>query len=228
MIRPPRIIGAQGVSASEEAMFDGAQLAGFVAVATVLVVVPGPNTVMILAQSLNGGRAAGLASALGVEAGTLVHTAAAALGLSAVLSTSAVAFDVVKYVGASYLAFLGLRGLVSGSRSHPGSAPAARLRPSQAFWRAMLGCVLNPKAALFFIALLPQFVRAERGHVVLQFLVLGLIVAALGLACGTLLALAAGTVSSWLRRDAVARWQQRLTGGVLLGLGVRLAFARRE
>jgi threonine/homoserine/homoserine lactone efflux protein len=88
--------------------------------------------------------------------------------------------------------------------------------------------VLNPKVALFFLALLPQFVRPERGHLVVQFVVLGLIVSGMGFLFGSLLALAAGAVNGWLRRDAVARWQQRLTGSVLLGLGVRLALSRRD
>ena len=209
-------------------MFDGTQLAGFVAAVAVLVIVPGPNTILILAHSLCGGRPAGLATVLGVETGTLVHTGAAALGLSAVLSTSALAFDIVKYVGASYLVVLGLRTLWGGGQPLPASASPELLRLSQAYWRAVLTNILNPKVALFFLALLPQFVRPERGRVVPQFLALGLIVSAVGLFFGAILALAAGTFSAWLRRGEVARWLQRLTGSVLLGLGVRLALTRRD
>jgi threonine/homoserine/homoserine lactone efflux protein len=207
-------------------MFDSTQLMGFTAAAAVLIVIPGPNTMLILAHTMSGGRSAGLATALGVETGTLVHTVAAALGLSAVLSTSVLAFDAVKYVGAAYLAWLGLRALLGGDEAPPESSPKV-LGPWSAYWRAVLTNVLNPKAALFFLALLPQFVRPERGHVVLQFLALGLIVVVMGLSFGSALAVLAATVSARLREPGFARWQRRLTGTVLLGLGVRLALARR-
>jgi len=209
-------------------VFEGSQLAAFVAAVAVLVIVPGPNTVLILAQSLGGGRAAGLATVLGVETGTVVHTCAAALGLSAVLRTSATAFETLKYVGAAYLMYLGLRALLVRGQAPPASAPAPLLRPSRAYWRAVVTNVLNPKVALFFLALLPQFVHAERGHVALQFAVLGAIVSAMGLVIGSVLALAAATVSEWLRTESVARWQERITGVALLALGVRLALESRD
>lgn len=209
-------------------MFDGAQLGGFVAAVAVLVIVPGPNTVLILAHSLGGGRPAGLATVLGVETGTLVHTVAAALGLSAALSTSTLAFDLVKYVGATSLIFLGVRALRARGRMPLALPCPVPLSLGQAFGRAVLTNVLNPKVALFFLAFLPQFVHPERGSLVLQFLVLGLIVSAMGLCFGTALAVAAGTFSLWLRQGAVAKGQERLTGVVLLGLGVRLALARRD
>jgi threonine/homoserine/homoserine lactone efflux protein len=208
-------------------MFEGAQLAGFVAAVAVLVVVPGPNTMLILAHSLGRGRSAGLATVLGIETGTLVHTGAAALGLSAILSTSAVAFDLVKYAGAAYLLFLGFRALRGDGHALPSAAPGT-LGVSDAYWRAVLTSVLNPKSALFFLALLPQFVHPERGHTVLQFFALGLIVSAVGLCFGSALAATAGTVRGWLGQNAVARWQRRVTGSVLLGLGMRLALAQRE
>jgi threonine/homoserine/homoserine lactone efflux protein len=209
-------------------MFDSAQLMGFTAAVAVLVIVPGPNTILIVGHSLGGGRTAGLATVLGVETGTLVHTLTAAFGLSAVLSSSAIAFDLVKYVGAAYLVCVGLRELRSSGQARYTAASPAPLRPTQAYARAVLTNVVNPKVALFFLALLPQFVRPERGKIVLQFLVLGLIVSTFGLCFGALLALAAGTFSGWLSRGPVAKWQERVTGSVLLGLGVRLAFARRS
>jgi len=209
-------------------VFHSGELIGFVAAVTVLVIVPGPNTILILAHSASGGRLAGLATVLGVETGTLVHTGAAALGLSAVLSTSALAFDLVKYVGAAYLILLGLKALRGGSGARLGSNSGNRLELSQAYWRALFTNVLNPKVAVFFLALLPQFVHPERGRLAVQFLVLGLIVSAVGLCFGSLLALAAGAVSAWLRRDAVARLLERLTGSVLLALGVHLAWAHRN
>ena len=208
-------------------MFDGTQLVGFVAAVAVLVIVPGPNTVLILANSLGGGRPAGLATVLGVETGTLVHTCAAALGLSAMVATSAVAYDLVRYLGAVYLLFLGAQALRSSGEDTESRATAG-LDLSQVYRRALLTNVLNPKVAVFFLALLPQFVHPERGHLVLQFVVLGLIVSGIGLAFGSLLAFAAAAVSCWLRRDEVARWRRRLTGSVLLGIGLHLALAHRQ
>lgn len=205
-------------------MFDASQLLGFLGAVVVLVLVPGPNTILILSQSLAGGRAAGLATVAGVEAGTLVHTLAAACGLSAVLATSALAFDVVKYAGAAYLAVLGVRAFRGGVHAAARPAPIA---PGRAFRRALATNVANPKVALFFLALLPQFVHAARGSVLVQSLALGLIVSAVGACFGSLLALAAGRVGAWLRNEACARWEGRLAGSVFLALGARLALARR-
>src|SRR5450755_305543 len=114
-------------------MFDSAQLIGFVAAVAVLVIVPGPNTILILTHSLSGGRPAGLATVLGVETGTLVHTVAVAFGLSVVLSSSALAFGLVKYAGATYLVLLGLRALRSGGEALPASASIGSLDLSQAY-----------------------------------------------------------------------------------------------
>ena len=209
-------------------MFDTTQLLGFGAAVVVLVLVPGPNTMLILAHSLAGGRTAGLATVLGVEVGTVVHTLAAALGLSAILATSALAFDILKYVGAAYLVWVGVRELRQGRVAHADGPRAEDMRLGEAFRRAVLGNVVNPKVALFFLAFLPQFVHPERGHTVLQFAVLGLIVSAVGFCFGSLMAMAAGSLSGWLRHAAVARWQHRFRGSVLLGLGVRLALVRAQ
>jgi threonine/homoserine/homoserine lactone efflux protein len=208
-------------------VFDASQLLSFLAAVVALVLSPGPNTVLILSQTLAGGRAVGLATVAGVEAGTLVHTLAAALGLSAVLSTSALAFDLVKYVGVAYFVVLGVQALRKGSNP-PAEVAAPRLQLSRAFRRALLTNVANPKVALFFLALLPQFVHAERGAVLVQFLALGLIVSAVGICFGSALALAAGRVNVWLRSAAYARWESRITGSVFLALGARLAFEQHR
>jgi threonine/homoserine/homoserine lactone efflux protein len=207
-------------------MFEGSQLYAFAAAAAVLVVVPGPNLTLILSHSVLGGRAAGLATAAGVETGTLVHTVATALGLSNVLSRSALAFALLQCMGAAYLACLGLRALLRGEPSREEAAPPG-IGLSRAYWQAVLTNVLNPKVALFFLALLPQFVRPERGHSFLQFLALGLIVVAIGLSFSVVLALAAGPLRSRLTDPAFARWGDRLTGTVFLALGVRLALTER-
>jgi threonine/homoserine/homoserine lactone efflux protein len=206
---------------------DGAQLAGFIVVAALLVVTPGPNTLLILTNSVAGGRSAGLATVLGVETGTLVHTIASAVGISVVLANSAAAFDAMKYVGSAYLAFLGLRAFMSGGHSLPDLRETS-MKPARTFRQALLTSILNPKAAMFFLALLPQFVRRDHGHVASQFIVLGATVAVIGFAFGCLLTVAASRAHAWLRHDVVARWRERLTGSVLIGLSVRLALTQRS
>ncbi len=204
-------------------ILDGAQLAGFIAVATLLVVTPGPNTLLILTNAAAGGRSAGMVTVLGVETGTLVHAVASAVGMSAVLANSAVAFDAMKYAGAAYLAFTGFRALMSRDHSLPELQEGSQ-RSGRTFGQALLTSILNPKAAIFFLAFLPQFVRPERGHVPGQFVVFGATVAVIGVVFGSLLTVVASRAHAWLRHDVVARCRERLTGSVLIGLSVRLVF----
>jgi threonine/homoserine/homoserine lactone efflux protein len=208
-------------------MIDSAQLAGFIVVAALLVISPGPNTLLILTNSVAGGRSAGMATVLGVETGTLVHTVAAAVGISAVLASSMAAFDAMKYAGAVYLAFIGVRALRSSGTSLP-EVHGGPMNSGQTFRQAVVASILNPKAAVFFLAFLPQFVRRENGHVPGQFIVLGLTVAVIGLTFGSLLTIAASRAQLWLRHGAAARWRERLTGGVLIGLSLRLAFTQQS
>jgi threonine/homoserine/homoserine lactone efflux protein len=206
-------------------MFDAKQLLEFVAAVFVLVLVPGPNTMIILAQGL-GGRAAGLATVAGVELGTMVHTLAAGLGVAALLSTSAVAFNVVKFSGVAYLIVIGIKTIVSDV---PRISEAAGLRAPIAFRRALVTNLLNPKSTIFFLAFLPQFVRPERGHLFLQFVSLGLIVSLVGLCIGSALALTAAAVANWLREhSSFGRWQQRVMGTALVAIAVRLALTERR
>jgi threonine/homoserine/homoserine lactone efflux protein len=206
-------------------VFAADQLAGFLAAVTVLVLVPGPNTALILAHSLGGGRRAGLATVAGVELGTVVHTLAAAFGLSAVLSTSALAFDAVKLAGAGVLVFLGAREMLRAGERIPAAGPA--LGVGRALARAVAGNVLNPKVAIFFLAFLPQWVDPARGALLPQFLVLGAIVSSVGWIFGSAMALAAGALAPRLERHAAFwRWQRRATGGVLMAIGLRLALTR--
>ena len=208
-------------------MIDSAQLAGFIAVAALLVISPGPNTLLILSNSVAGGRSAGMATVLGVEAGTLVHTVAAAVGVSAVLASSMAAFDAMKYAGAVYLAVLGVRALRSRGTPLP-NVDEGRMNAGRTFRQAVLASILNPKAAVFFLAFLPQFVRRENGHVPGQFIVLGLTVAVIGLTFGSLLTIGASRAQAWLQDDGAARWRERLTGSVLIGLSLRLAFTHQS
>jgi len=197
----------------------------FVVAAFLLLITPGPAVLYIVTRSMDQGRRAGLVSVAGVHAGTLVHIGAAAAGLSAVLTASALAFSVVKYLGAAYLVYLGVRRLLDRSvAAAPADVPAVRLR--RAFVDGFVVNLLNPKTALFFLAFLPQFVDVERGQVGGQILMLGLIFVGLGLVTDGLYALGAGSAARWLRASprflASERW---VSGGMYIGLGVAATFA---
>ena len=190
----------------------------FALAALALVAIPGPNLVYIANRALADGRRAGLASVLGVETGTLVWVCAAAAGLSALLASSAVAFDAVRYAGAAYLVYLGIRTLRAGDDDDAPEPAAASL--GRAYREALLVQLSNPKVAVFFLALLPQFVVDDRGPAATQILVLGLVLACVGVTVSSLWALAAGSLGGRLRASAVARRRQRrFTGGVYLALG---------
>jgi threonine/homoserine/homoserine lactone efflux protein len=207
---------------------DPASLGVFVVAALLLLLTPGPAVLYIVTRSLDQGRQAGLVSMLGVHVGTLVHVAAAAAGLSAVLAASATAFTVVKYLGAAYLVYLGVRRLLDrGSLVGNGPAQAPRLR--RAFVDGVVVNVLNPKTALFFLAFLPQFVDVGRGQVGVQILALGAIFVALGLLTDGGYALTAGTAGQWLRRHprflASERW---VSGSMYIGLGLAAALTSSQ
>ena len=194
----------------------------FALAALALLLVPGPAVLYVVAQSAEHGRRAGLVSVAGLHLGTLVHTAAAAVGLSALVVSSALAFSVVKYAGAAYLVFLGIRRLLARDRppeSEPRAEPLARL-----FRQGIVVNVLNPKTALFFLAFLPQFVDPAR-TVWTQVVVLGLTFVALGLVSDSVWAVAAGTLGATLRRRR--RALRYVSGTTFIGLGAAAALARR-
>jgi threonine/homoserine/homoserine lactone efflux protein len=204
---------------------DPGTLALFAGAAIALLVVPGPAVLYIVTQSIEHGRNAGLVSMLGVQAGALVHVAAAAFGLSALLVSSATAFNVVKYAGAAYLVFLGMRKLLARERFETtGERPPRRL--DRLFAQGVVVNVLNPKAALFFFAFLPQFVDVEAGSVGLQMALLGLFFILIAVVSDGLYALAAGTASDWLRGSrGFVRAERWISGTVLVGLGVTAALS---
>jgi threonine/homoserine/homoserine lactone efflux protein len=197
----------------------------FVVAALALLLVPGPAVVYIVARSIHEGRRAGLASVVGIHVGTLVHVAAATLGLSALIVSSAVAFTAVKAAGAVYLIALGLWTLFS-RRAEPDVALGGEQNLRRAFTQGIVVNVLNPKTALFFLAFLPQFVDPNAPHPALQIAFLGLLFALLGLVTDSTWALAAGTAGGVLRRSRRFVWTQRyVTGTVYIGLGVATALA---
>ena len=196
----------------------------FLSAAIVLLAIPGPAVAYIVGRSIGQGRAAGVISALGIGVGTLVHVAAAVLGLSALLMSSAIAFGVVKYVGAAYLIFLGVQKLRQKDFFSTSSSSGTKL--SRVFTQGIVVNVLNPKTALFFFAFLPQFVDASNGRVAGQIFFLGTLFAMMGVLSDTLWALGAGTVARFLQsRSRWSRAPRYLSGGLLISLGVATALS---
>lgn len=207
-------------------MLDPHSYLAFVAASAALVLLPGPGQAITIANTLEGGVRAGMRTALGLNAGTVAHACAAGLGLSALLASSATAFSVVKLCGAAYLIYLGV-GLLRGNDGHsPARQQTSRQR--RPFIDGLAAGILNPKVAIFFLAFLPQFIDPTRGHLPLQFLLLGLTIAVLDFGYEATLALLVARARG--RLAASTRWrcvQERLTGGVLVLLGVRLALQPR-
>ena len=198
----------------------------FVAAALALLLVPGPAVLYVVARSVDQGRPAGLASVLGVGIGSLVHIAFAAVGLSALLASSAAAFSVVKWLGAAYLIWLGLQRLLARDEEEvPVEVEPERLL--RVFLQGIIVNVLNPKTALFFLAFLPQFVDPARGAAWTQIVVLGTTFVAVGLCTDSSYALLGGTAGDWLRRKsqgASFRWVRRFVpAGVYIALGMATA-----
>jgi len=208
-------------------MFDLSTLLALLGASIALALLPGPSSMLVLSRSISGGRVVGLATCLGSLVGSLGVVLAAALGLSALLMASDLAFGVVKIAGAIYLLYIGIRTLLD-KRGLEAKA-VAPITPRQAFVQGLLTDLLNPKTALFFTAFLPQFIHHERGLVTLQFIVLGFITVGVLVIYATTLAISASSVRAWLlRHPGFVRWQSRIVGCLFIGLGLRLALARRE
>ena len=200
----------------------------FVVASVVLLLTPGPAVLYIVARSVEQGRAAGLVSVLGIHLGTIVHITAAAVGLSALVVSSALAFAIVKYLGAAYLVWIGIRTLLA--RAPDAAAPAPPAEPLRRVLRdGFVVNLFNPKTAIFFLAFLPQFVDPSRGALPLQILVLGLTFMGLGMVSDGMFALAAGAAGDFLRRNRRAvRLQRWSAGSAFVGLGVAAALASRK
>jgi threonine/homoserine/homoserine lactone efflux protein len=205
-------------------MPDPSTLAVFVAACFVLLITPGPAVLFIVTRSLDGGPSAGIAATLGVATGTLCHVTAAALGLSTLLLTSALAFNVVKYAGAAYLIYLGIRSVTDSEAYQPVHLAGARTLPR--IWvEAIMLQLLNPKVALFLVALLPQFIDPSKGEPSLQVFVFGITLVALGLITDGSYAVGSSVARKWLQNAPVIRGQRRLAGTLLVGLGVAAALS---
>lgn len=197
----------------------------FLAATLALNLTPGPDMLYVITRSATEGRAAGVVSALGIATGCVVHTLAVALGVSGLLAAVPIAYDLLRYLGAAYLVYLGVRRLIG---SAPAQAAASTLQAG--WWRVyrqgVLTNVLNPKVALFFLAFLPQFVDRSAGGVSLALAALGTLFNVSGTIVNVLVALAASGAARWTRLPALATWAGRLSGVVFVGLGLRLAWKR--
>lgn len=204
-------------------MFDFSKLYFFIGATLALLLVPGPAVLYITARSASQGRMAGLVSVLAIETANFLQAVAAALGLSAILLSSALAFDIVKYVGAAYLIYLGIRKLLT--REYLAEEEQVRRESlSRIYWQGFLVNILNPKTALFFFAFLPQFVNPEKGNVTTQSLILGAIFVGLAIITDSMYALLASSLAGRLKGNRNFQKGQRYFAGlVYIGLGITTA-----
>jgi threonine/homoserine/homoserine lactone efflux protein len=206
-------------------MIESSQLYLFLIASLVLLVTPGPAVLYIVARSINQGRMAGIVSVLGVETANFFHASAAALGLSAILVSSALAFDVVKYLGAAYLIFLGIRKLLVRQEEAQEQA-TKRESLSRIYSQGFVVNILNPKTALFFFAFLPQFVNTSNGSVTLQMFLLGIMFVVMALITDGCYAFVSSSIANQLKdNQGFARNQRYFTGLIYIGLGVITAFS---
>lgn len=207
-------------------MFDSTKFILFLTAALLLAIAPGPGMLYVLARSLAGGKREGVLSAFGTFLGGMVHVFAAALGVSVILARSAVAFAAVKYIGAAYLCFLGVRMILDARRDKNAIEVSAEdTKPARnPLWQGVGTEVLNPKTALFFLSFIPQFVIRANGHVFLQFVTLGMISVVMNTTADLIVIALAGPLGERIRSSAVFRRRQRtVTGAIMIGLGAYLA-----
>ncbi|MEZ5591399.1 MAG: LysE family translocator [Gammaproteobacteria bacterium] len=208
-------------------MIDQQTLITYLAILLGFVFIPGPAVLLTLARASSSGARIGLATGLGIAVGDILHTLLTVVGISAVILASALLFSIVKYLGAAYLVYLGLKAIFEKTDSAvPGTKHV--LDTTTAFRQAIIIEFLNPKSAMFFLAFLPQFVNPENGSVALQLITLGLLFVLMGLVSTVTVALSAGHIGKFLRRNPVVmRWQNKAVGSIFCGLGVRLALQEK-
>lgn len=208
-------------------MIDQTTLITYCAIVGGFVFIPGPATMLTVARATTSGARVGIATGAGITVGDIIHTIFAVVGISALIAASAPLFSLVKYAGAAYLVWLGIKAIRAKSAELPGQGQG-EISAGQAFRQAVLAEVLNPKTALFFLAFLPQFVRPENGAVFLQLMTLGILFALLGFCSTIIFAIGAGGLGNFLRRHpAVLKWQGKVVGSIYCALGLRLAMQQR-
>ncbi len=196
----------------------------FVVASLALNITPGNDMLYVATRSTSQGVKAGIISSLGICVGCMVHILAAVIGLSALIAQSAIAFNVIKYVGAAYLIYLGIRALLSKTQAFNVSEKKAKLGYSKIFWQGVLTNVLNPKVALFFLAFLPQFIDISAKHAWPQILFLGAWFDIGGTLVNILVAVLFGRLGNWFNKSAwFQKWQGKVTGAILIGLGIKVA-----
>lgn len=208
-------------------MIDQATLITYLAILLGFVLIPGPAVLLTLARATTSGTRVGLATGVGIAAGDIAHTIFAAVGISAVVMASALLFTIVKYLGAAYLVYLGLKAIFKKVNS---SIPVSvkTLDAKTAFRQAIILEILNPKSAMFFLAFLPQFVNPANGSIALQLTTLGLLFVFMGLLSTTVVAISAGRIGRFFQHNPIVmRWQDKVVGGIYCGLGIRLAFQEK-
>ena len=213
-------------------MIHATQFFLFLSAALLLAIAPGPGMLYVLARTLAGGKREGILSALGTFLGGMAHVFAAAAGISVILAKSASVFATVKYAGAAYLCYLGIRMILDAQKQDASLSkefsPQGTFPRRSAFWQGVMTEVLNPKTALFFLSFIPQFVNRGSVHVFAQFLVLGSISVALNTSADLMVTALAGPLGSRIRTSARFRKQQRTaTGVIMIGLGTYLATSEK-
>ncbi|MDJ1466485.1 LysE family translocator [Cytophagaceae bacterium DM2B3-1] len=200
----------------------------FLLAGILLNITPGSDTIYILGRSISQGKQAGIVSALGIATGTLVHTIFAAIGLSVILAQSAMAFTIVKYAGAAYLIFLGVKALLSKSATNSETTTLPKVSLQRIYLSGILTNVLNPKVALFFLAFLPQFIDPAYSNSTLSFLLLGLTFVTTGLIWCTCLAVFSARLSGYFTKNpTIKSYLDKATGFVFILLGIKLAFTKK-
>ncbi len=212
----------------QRTMEDIQNLLLFAGLSWILIITPGPDLIYVLTKGISGGRKAGLISAAGVTLGIFVHTVFAALGLSVILKTSALAFTIVKVIGAGYLIYLGIKMLISKSELKMQNEEVVSIR--KVFTQGLISNTLNPKVALFFMAFLPQFIKSgTTGVSPIPFLILGTIFALFTLAFLAVLGYFSGAVGHYLKsKNSISKWIKNISGSVMILLGIRLAFMNQK
>ena len=195
----------------------------------VLNITPGNDMLYVATRSASQGVKAGIVSSLGIAGGCIVHLLAAVIGLSAIIANSAVAFNIIKYLGAAYLVYLGIKSFLSKQNKFNLNDKIEKKPFSKLFWQGVFTNVLNPKVALFFLAFLPQFIHPEKGNAALQILLLGLWFNFSGTIVNIIVAMLFGKLGNWLAdKQAFIKWQNKITGLLLVGLGIKVALSSRK
>ncbi|WP_078410692.1 LysE family translocator [Priestia abyssalis] len=208
-------------------MFTLSTLSAFVVIVISLFLIPGPAVFLTATRTIQNGRKAGIVAGLGIATGDMIHTLFAAAGLSAILMTSALAFNFVKFAGAAYLIYLGVRAILE-KPADPQLPKTSPVKTSSTYSQAILVEVLNPKTALFFLAFLPQFVHPEQGQSFFQFLILGLIFVLLSAIYTTFIAMSVQLLGRLVKRISwIGRWSGKIVGAIYISLGLKVAIQSR-